>query len=101
MKKISAIAIITLVTLLTLSQFGCATPPNPPSTNANMPTPEATPDPAAIEKELLRIENDWPRVIKERDGQAVRRLDADDAYLLSWHGRVSGIAEHAKVITSG
>src|SRR5260370_28599574 len=101
MKKISAIAIMTMVTLLTLSQFGCATPPNPPSTNANMPTPEATPDPAAIEKELLRIENDWPRVIKERDGQAVRRVDADDVYLLSWDGSVSGKDEDAKFIESG
>src|SRR5260370_28606429 len=101
MKKISAIAIMTMVTLLTLSQFGCATPPNPPSTNANMPTPEATPDPAAIEKELLRIENGWPRVIKERDGQAVRRVDADDVYLLSWDGSVSGKDEDAKFIESG
>src|SRR6266851_557324 len=101
MKKISSIAIITLTTLLTLSQFGCATPPNPPSTNANMATPEATPDPAAIEKELLRIENDWPRVIKERDGQAVRRVDADDVYLLSWDGSVSNKEEDAKFIGSG
>lgn len=101
MKKVSSIAIITLATLLMLSQFGCATPPNPPSTNANMATPEATPDPAAIEKELLRIENDWPRVIKERDGQAVRRVDADDVYLLSWDGSVSGKDEDAKFIESG
>ena len=101
MKKISAIAIVTLATLLTLLQFGCATPPNPPSTNANMATPEATPDPAAIEKELLQIENDWPRVIKERDGQAVRRVDADDVHLLSWDGSVSNKEDDAKFIESG
>jgi ketosteroid isomerase-like protein len=101
MKKVSSIATITLATLLTLSQFGCATPPNPPSTNANMATPEATPDLAAVEKELLRIENDWPRVIKERDGQAVRRVDADDVHLLSWDGSVSNKEDDAKFIESG
>jgi ketosteroid isomerase-like protein len=101
MKNFSSIAIITLATLLTLAQFGCATQPNPPSTNANMATPEPTPDTAAIEKELLRVENDWPRVIKERDGQAVRRVDADDVYLLSWDGSVSNKEEDAKFIESG
>jgi ketosteroid isomerase-like protein len=101
MKKILTIAIVSLTTLSTLFQFGCATPPNPPSTNANLATPEATPDPAAIEKELLRIENDWPRIIKERDGQAVRRVDADDVYLLSWDGSVSNKEDDAKFIESG
>jgi len=101
MKKVLSIATVTLATLLTLSLFGCATPPNPPPTNANMATPEATPDPAAIEKELLRVENDWPRVIKERDGQAVRRVDADDVHLLSWDGSVSNKEDDAKFIESG
>lgn len=101
MKKLLSIAIVSLATVLTLAQFGCTTPPNPPSTNANMATPEPTPDMAAIEKELVRIENDWPRVMKERDGQAVRRVDADDVHLLSWDGSVSGKEEDAKFIESG
>ena len=101
MKKVLSIAIVSLAALSTLLQFGCATPPNPPSTNANMATPEATPDTAAIEKELLRIENDWPRVVKERDGQAVRRVDADDVHLLSWDGSVSNKEDDAKFIESG
>ena len=78
MKNFLSIAIVMLATVLTLAPLGCSSPPNPPSANANMATPEATPDMAAIEKELLRIENDWPRIIKEHDGQAVRRVDADD-----------------------
>ena len=101
MKNFLSIAIVSLATLLTLAQFGCTNPPNPPPTNANMATPEATPDTAAIEKELLRIENDWPRVIKERDGQAVRRVDADDVHLLSWDGTVSNKEDDAKFIESG
>jgi ketosteroid isomerase-like protein len=101
MKNFLSIAIVTLATVLTLAHLGCSNPPNPPSANANMATPEATPDMAAIEKELLRIENDWPRVIKERDGQAVRRVDADDVHLLSWDGTVSNKEEDAKFIESG
>ncbi len=101
MKRFPSVAIVSLAAALTISQFGCTNPPNPPSTNANTATPETTPDAAAIEKELLRVENDWPRVIKERDGQAVRRVDADDVHLLSWDGSVSGKDEDAKFIESG
>lgn len=100
MKRLLSIAIISLAMVLTLAQFGCTNAPNP-STNANMATPEPTPDMAAIEKELIRIENDWPRVMKERDGQAVRRVDADDIHLLSWDGSISGKEEDAKFIESG
>lgn len=100
MKRFLSVAMVSLAGALALAQFGCATP-NPPSTNANVATPSATPDAAEIEKELLRIENDWPRVIKERDGQAVRRVDADDVHLLSWDGSVSSKEEDAKFIESG
>lgn len=101
MKRFLSIAIVSLAAALTLIQFSCTNPSNPPLTNANTAAPEATPDAAAIEKELLRIENDWPRVMKERDGQAVRRVDADDAHLLSWDGSVSSKDEDAKFIESG
>lgn len=101
MKRFLSFAMVSLAGALALAQCGCATPPNPASTNTNLATPEATPDAAEIEKELLRIENDWPRVIKERDGQAVRRVDADDVHLLSWDGSVSNKEEDAKFIESG
>lgn len=101
MKGFLSITIVSLTGALALAQFGCATPTNPPSTNTNMAAPEATPDVAEIEKELLRIENDWPRVIQERDGQAVRRVNADDVHLLSWDGSVSNKEEDAKFIESG
>ncbi|HVS80672.1 MAG TPA: DUF4440 domain-containing protein [Pyrinomonadaceae bacterium] len=79
MKRFLLVAILSLATaLFAFSQFGCAGPPTTPSTNANMATPAPTPDRAAIEKELLRIENDFARVLKERDGEAIRRVEADD-----------------------
>jgi ketosteroid isomerase-like protein len=101
MNRFLSVGMVLLAGVLALGQFGCASPPNPPTTNANMATPEATPDTSAIERELLRIENDWPRVIKERDGQAVRRVDADDVHLLSWDGSITSKEEDAKFIESG
>jgi ketosteroid isomerase-like protein len=101
MNRFLSVGMVLLAGVLVAAQFGCASPPNPPTTNANMATPEATPDAAAIERELLRIENDWPRVIKERDGQAVRRVDADDVHLLSWDGSITTKEEDAKFIESG
>lgn len=55
-----------------------------PAENANSAAPAPSPteekvDTAAIEAELLRIENEWPRIIKERDAEAVKRIEADDA----------------------
>lgn len=101
MKRFPLLAVISLTGALALAQLGCAGAPAPPAVNANMATPEPTPDTAAIEKELLRIENDWPRVMKERDGAAVRRIEADDVHLLSWDGSVSTKEEDAKFIESG
>ena len=81
-------------------QMGCSR--QPANSNAvAAATPEPTPDKAAIEAELMKIENDWPRVMKERDAQAVRRIDADDAYLLGWDGSVATKDEDAKFIESG
>jgi hypothetical protein len=64
--------------------FGCA---NQPASNSNtnmvaLASPEPTPDKAAIETELTRIENDWPRILKEHDADAVKRLEADDIFLV-------------------
>jgi ketosteroid isomerase-like protein len=47
---------------------------------------EPTPDKAAIEAQLKALEYDWPRILKERDGAAVRKLEADDIMILSPDG---------------
>jgi ketosteroid isomerase-like protein len=79
MKKLMSVTMLSFATaLFGLAQFGCASPQPTASTNANLATPAPTPDKAAIEKELLRIENDFARVLKERDGEAIRRVEADD-----------------------
>jgi hypothetical protein len=47
-------------------------------TAAASPTAE-TVDTAAIEAALTKIENDWPRIIKEKDVDSVKRTEAEDA----------------------
>ena len=68
MKKYLSVAVLSVATaLLAFSQFGCASPQNTNTNTVSMATPEPTPDKAAIETELTKIENDWPRIIKEHD----------------------------------
>jgi ketosteroid isomerase-like protein len=55
----------------------------------------------AIEAELLRIENDWPRVMKEKDGAAVRRVLADDVVLIYPDGSTGTREEDAKGTENG
>lgn len=81
---------------------GCATSQN--NGNANMTTvatPEPTPDKAAIEAELTKIENDWPRILKERDAAAVRRIEADDIFLVYPDGTLGSKEQDAKDIEAG
>ena len=101
MKRKGFLAITTLAfTLLFLS--GC----QPATVNTNAPgandnTANAPVDTAAIESELLRIENDWPRVMKAKDGAAVRRVYAEDAVLVYPDGSVGTREEDAKGTEEG
>jgi hypothetical protein len=64
-------------------------------------TPEPTPDKATIETELTRIENDWSRIIKERDGTTVRRIEADDIVIIYPDGSTGNKESDAKDIEAG
>jgi hypothetical protein len=86
--------------LILTSQYGCAKPPaNTGSTN--VATPESTPDTNAITAELTRIESDWPRIVKERDSGAIKRIEADDAVIVSPDGSISSKEQDVKDIESG
>ncbi len=94
-----------LMALLAIAQFACQPQPAPPtneasSTNRNDVRAEPV-DTASIERELLRIENDWPRVIKEKDVEAVRRVEADDVVMIYPDGTVGGKAQDIADIESG
>ena len=100
MKKYLLAAVLVMATaLVAFSQFGCASPQN--TNTVSTATPEPTPDKAAIEAELTKIENDWPRMIKERDGAAIRRVEADDIFIVYPDGAIGNKDQDAKDIEAG
>lgn len=101
MKKYLSLATLLVATVLVVfSQFGCASPQNT-NTAVSTPTPAPTPDKAAIEAELTEIENDWPRIIKERDVATVRRIEADDAFFVYPDGSLGDKAQDVKDMEAG
>ena len=89
MRKHFAVTLFSLlIATVAAVYFGCASPQNSNSNTNTVAVPSAvpTPDKAAIEAELTRIENDWPRIVKERDAAAVRKLEADDIMLVYQYG---------------
>src|SRR5216684_280807 len=102
MKRHFSVVVLAMATaLLAFSQFGCASPQNTNTNTVSMATPEPTPDRAAIEAELTRNENDWPRIIKEHDAAAVRRMEADDAFFVYPDGSIGDKAQDIKDMESG
>src|SRR5258705_3224372 len=102
MKKYLSAAVVTLaIALPAFFQFGCASPQNTNTNTVSMATPEPTPDKAAIEAELTKIENDWPRIIKEHDVATVRRIEADDAIFVYPDGSLGDKAQDVKDMEAG
>jgi len=102
MKKLLSVIVLSVATaLLAFTQFGCAGKPNSNANTVSMATPEPTPDKAAIEAELTKIENDWPRIIKEHDAAAVRRVEADDAVFVYPDGSLGDKSQDIKDMEAG
>ena len=93
--------ILAMFVSLLFLQAGCARQDNTNSANGSMPTPQATPDIQAITPEITRIENDWPRIIKERDSAAVQRIEADDVMLVYPDGSLGSKQRDITDIGSG
>jgi ketosteroid isomerase-like protein len=77
-----------------------------PAANTNQPVVVTSPSPervdtAAIQTELLRIENDWPRIIKEKDSAAVERVEAEDAVFIYPDGSLGNKAQDLKDVAAG
>lgn len=88
MKNSKLTQIALLVALVAIGAISC-TPSGNTNTNtttAVTATPAPTPDTDAIVAEITKLENDWPRIIRERDVAALRRLEADDIILLYFNG---------------
>jgi ketosteroid isomerase-like protein len=101
--KNTTLTLISAV-IITLGITAACTQPQNANTNVatqNVATPEPTPDRDAIVAEITRIEKDWPRIMKEKDGAAVRRLEADDIILLSYEGGLGSKEQDIKDIEAG
>src|ERR1041385_4586469 len=93
--------LVALGALITL-YFGCTSQPTTTNTNSvALASPEPTPDKAAIESDLTKIEMDWPRIIKEKDAAAVRKVEADDVVLIYPDGEIGNKDRDVKDIESG
>jgi hypothetical protein len=82
---------------------GCEQPKsgNVQTSSEPVATPEPTPDKNAIVAEVTRIEKDWPRIWKEKDGASVRRVEADDIILLSFEGTLGSKEQDIKDAEAG
>lgn len=105
MRKTSlAAAMLAVVFVFTFFQIACqpaADTNRSDSLSPNTNSGRETVDTAAIEAELLRIENDWPRIIKEKDVTAVGRVEADDVVIVYPDGNVGSKQQDLNDIGSG
>ena len=98
MRRKGLLIVLLMFSLVMLT--GCQPAAVETNRSAATATPE-TVDTAAIEAELLRIENDWPRVLREKDAAAVRRVEADDIVLIYPDGSLGNKEQDVKDIESG
>lgn len=105
MKRIAfMVALLISVSLLVFSQMSCQPAANtnrPETAAANTNSGRETVDPAAVQSEIMRIENDWPRVLKEKDLEAVRRVEADDLVIVYPDGKLGNKEQDVNDIQSG
>jgi hypothetical protein len=100
-------ALLLTSSLLTFGLFGCQKPSAPDTnrelvaTASNVNSPKENIDTAAIETELKRIENDWPRVLKDKDDKAIDLVEADDIVVIYPDGMVGSKAQDMSDIKNG
>ena len=102
MKREGVLAVFCLgISLMILNGCQPATETNRSAQEANTNSGKETVDTASIQAELMRIENDWPRVIKEKDVAAVQRVEADDAVFVYPDGSLGDRAQDLKDMETG
>ena len=103
MKASRLTLLLLVIALFGVLQIACAPAENTnvTVTNANMATPTTAPDKTAITAEITKIENDWPRIIKDRDAAAVRKIEADDIVIVYPDGTLGGKEQDVKDIEAG
>jgi ketosteroid isomerase-like protein len=103
MHRLSPVAILFIaIGLVVVPQIACTQNGGGPAvSNVSTPVPQATPDKAAIVAEITRIENDWPRVVKEKDAATLKRVEADDVLLVYPDGSTGNKDQDARDIEAG
>ena len=99
-------ALLLGLSLIVFGMSGCQKPAAPDTNRestsaANSNSAKETIDTGAIELELKRIENDFPRVLKEKDSDAVDRVEADDIVIIYPDGTVGNKTQDMSDIKSG
>ena len=99
-------ALLLVLSLIVFGMSGCQKPAAPDTNRdatsaANTNSAKETIDTGAIELELKRIENDFPRVLKEKDTDAVDRVEADDIVVIYPDGTVGNKTQDMSDIKSG
>ena len=97
-------ALALVIAVLAMSLAGCQ--PAASETNRNASVATASPvkervDPAAIEAELIKLEREWAEANKTKNGDAVRRVVADDAVIVYPDGNVATKADEVRTVESG
>ncbi len=103
MRILNLLALTLATALAVLSLTGCQQSDPGQSAvgiNANARPESEKYDESAIEAELLRIQRDWPRAVKEKDLEALRRLQADDIIIVYPDGTVGTREQEIKDIES-
>ena len=105
MKRIAfTMALLSSVSLIVFSQISCQPAANTntaETATVNANSGKEVVDTTAIETELMRIENDWPRVLKEKDVEAVRRVEAEDVMVVYPDGKIGTREQDINDIQSG
>lgn len=97
------LALWTIASLSLLGFGGCQAGPEA-NRNANPATAEPTKElfnPAAIEAEVMKVEREWAGILKTRDVEALRRIQADDIKLTYPDGTTGTKADEIRDLESG
>ena len=105
MRRIAfTVALLSAVSLIVFSQMSCQPAANtntPETTAVNANSGREVVNTAAIETEIMRIENDWPRVLREKDVEAARRVEAEDIIMVYPDGKLGTRDQDISDIQSG
>ena len=99
--KLTQIALILTIVLIGAVSCTPSGNTNTTTTTAVTATPAPTPDTNAIVAEITKLENDWPRIIRERDAAALRRMEADDLIMVYPDGNAGNKEQDVKDIEAG